>query len=116
MLTAEDASDYRDLRLQALALNPEAFLTTYDDYLSRPLQEVASQMSPTDHKFSVGAFTEDGQLVGTVTLVRERVLKVRHIANVVAMFVATEFRHNGIGRMLLSDLITRAKQLRWNAT
>lgn len=111
MLTVQDVSEYRELRLQALSLNPEAFLTTYSDYVGRSLDQVASQLAPTDDNLTLGAYSEQGKLVGTVTLVRERALKVRHIANVVAMFVLPEYRRRGIGRVLLSDLITEARQL-----
>ncbi len=111
MLTAKDASEYRELRLQALTTNPEAFLTIYSDYVSRSLDQIASQLEPTDDNFTLGAYAENGQLVGTVTLVREKALKVRHIANVVAMFVLPECRRRGIARRLLLGLIAQARQL-----
>ncbi|MCY0888734.1 MAG: GNAT family N-acetyltransferase, partial [Alicyclobacillaceae bacterium] len=113
VLHAVDASAYRDLRLQALSTHPEAFLTTYDDYLSRPLELVTNQLTPDDHHFTVGAFVGDAsdQLVGTVTLVRERATKARHIANVIAMFVSPHVQRQGIGRKLLADLIQRTRQL-----
>jgi catechol 2,3-dioxygenase-like lactoylglutathione lyase family enzyme/ribosomal protein S18 acetylase RimI-like enzyme len=113
VLHAVDASAYRDLRLQALSTHPEAFLTTYDDYLSRPLELVTNQLTPDDHHFTVGAFVGDAsnQLVGTVTLVRERATKARHIANVFAMFVSPHAQRQGIGRKLLADLIQRTRQL-----
>jgi len=113
LLHAVDASAYRDLRLQALSTNPEAFLTTYDDYLSRPFELVTNQLTPDDDHFTVGAYVGDAsdQLVGTVTLVRERATKARHIANVVALFVSPNFQRQGIGRELLADLIQRARQM-----
>lgn len=111
VLTAEDASMYRELRKQALALNPESFLTTYNDYIVRPLEQVASQLAPTDHNFTLGAITDAGQLVGTATLIREKAFKISHIASVQAMFVAGEFRRHGIGRMLLMEIIGRASQV-----
>lgn len=113
ILHAVDASAYRNLRLQALSTNPEAFLTTYDDYLSRPFEHVTNQLTPDDDHFTVGAFVGDASdhLVGTVTLVRERATKARHIANVVAMFVSPHVQRQGIGRELLADLIQRARLL-----
>lgn len=112
-LTADDAAEYRDLRLQARSTSPEAFATTYDGYVARPLTQVASQLHPDDHHFTLGAFTGDGsgKLAGTVTFVRERSVKVRHIANVVAMYVSPDARRQGVGRALLIDLIKRSRQL-----
>lgn len=113
MLTAEDAAQYRDLRLQALTTNAEAFATTYEDYITRPIEQVASQLAPDDHHFTLGTFEDSGsrKLMGTVALVREQTAKVRHIANVVAMYVSLDARRQGVGRKLLADLIGRARQM-----
>lgn len=113
ILTAMDESAYRDLRIQALRTNPEAFATTYEDYLSRSTEQVASQLEPDTEHFTLGAFREDrsDELVGTATLVRERSPKMHHIANVVAMYVAPDVRRQGVGRHLLTEVIRRARQL-----
>ncbi|GMA60641.1 hypothetical protein GCM10025859_10810 [Alicyclobacillus fastidiosus] len=97
--------------MQALRENPESFLTTYGDYASRPIEEIASQLHPTDDKFTRGAFAPDNRLVGTATFVREMAMKVRHKASLQAMFVANEARRRGVGRNLLADLIVRARRL-----
>ncbi|MCL6442356.1 MAG: GNAT family N-acetyltransferase [Alicyclobacillus sp.] len=117
VLTADDAAAYRELRLCALQLDPDAFLTSYEEYVGRSVEDIARQLSPTDYHFTLGAFdgtSRDGtsrQLVGTVTLVRQQRLKVAHIAEVVAMFVVPEFRRRGIGRLLLEELVNRARML-----
>lgn len=111
ILAAEDALVYRELRLRALSLNPEAFSTIYDDYVERPFEQIAAQLAPTDHHFTLGAFNDTGDLVGVVTLVRERAPKVRHTASLVGMFVAPEARRRGIARALVADLIGRAGNL-----
>jgi RimJ/RimL family protein N-acetyltransferase/catechol 2,3-dioxygenase-like lactoylglutathione lyase family enzyme len=110
ILTADDASIYREMRLKALRQSPESFLTTYEEYVSRPLDQTARQLDPTDHDFTLGALTDDGQLVGTVTFIRKKPDKVDHVASVQAMFVSPEFRRHGVGRMLLMDLIGRARR------
>lgn len=112
-LTAMDAVAYRDLRMQALRTNPEAFATTYEEYLSRSIEQVASQLEPNSDHFTLGAFIEDrsDKLVGTATLVRERSSKMRHIANVVAMYVTPDARRQGVGRYLLTEIIRRGRQL-----
>lgn len=111
ILTAADAAIYRALRLQALQCNAEAFLTTYEEYLSRPEDQIAAQLQPSEYNFTLGAFTDEGRLAGTVTLIRERPTKTRHIASVQGMFVSADIRGNGVGRTLLSHLIREARQL-----
>lgn len=110
VLSVEDATVYRNLRLGALSTNPEAFATTYDDYISRPMEQVASQLAPDDHHYTLGSFDLCDRLVGTVTFVREQAAKVHHIANVVAMYVSPDTRRQGVGRELLAELIKRSKQ------
>jgi len=80
ILIAEDAGQYRDLRLQALTTNSEAFATTYEDYAARSNEQVASQLAPDDHHFTLGTFEDNGsrKLMGIVTLVREQALKAAH--------------------------------------
>lgn len=82
-------------------------------YVSRTIEQVASQLAPDDDHYTLGAFIGDGlaKIVGTVTLVRERSPKVRHIANLVAMYVSPDTRRKGVGRHLLTELIGRARQL-----
>lgn len=109
ILTVEDAVMYRELRLEALATNPTAFVTTHDDYASRPIEQVASRLEPDSDHFTLGAFLAADRLVGTLTFVRERAGKLRHIGNVYAMYVTPGARRQGVGQKLLTDLILRTK-------
>ena len=59
ILTAMDAAAYRGLRIQALRTNPEAFATTYEDYLSRSMEQVAAQLEPDADHFTLGPFSQD---------------------------------------------------------
>lgn len=47
LLTKEDAKKYWDLRLQALQVNPEAFVTTYEEAIRQenPIKRVESNLS-----------------------------------------------------------------------
>ena len=47
LLTKADAKQYWELRLQALQVNPEAFVTTYEEAVRQenPLERVASNLS-----------------------------------------------------------------------
>jgi ribosomal protein S18 acetylase RimI-like enzyme len=97
------------IRLKALRNNPEAFGSSYEEEKDRPV-ELYRQRLTSDESFTYGAFHHN-QLVGTVTLVKEKYFKFRHRANIVAMYVTPENRSKGIGRLLLVEAINQAKTI-----
>ncbi|HZS02139.1 MAG TPA: GNAT family N-acetyltransferase [Chloroflexota bacterium] len=108
-LTHADAAEYRQLRLRGLREDPEAFGTTYDEELARPLTLIQERLRGSAGGFTLGAF--DGTLIGVVTLVREVRAKSRHRATVIGMYVAAEVRGRGVGRALLVAACARARQI-----
>ncbi|WP_161880369.1 GNAT family N-acetyltransferase [Deinococcus alpinitundrae] len=110
VLQAEDAALYRPLRLCALSEDPAAYLTSPEEFAARSLAEIAGQLAPTETAFTLGAFA-GAQLVGMATLVRAGRLKLRHRADVMAVYVAPEVRGQGAATSLLGALIQQARQL-----
>lgn len=110
ILYETDANLYQKLRLSALQINSEAFGSTYEREVNFSLETIEERIKPTEDKFILGAFHEQNQLVGTVTFVRETGLKTAHKGNIYGMFVAPEVRGKGVGKMLLLELIRRAKE------
>lgn len=57
LLTKEDAKKYWDLRLQALQVNPEAFVTTYEEAIHQenPIKRVESNLTAAT-SYTFGAF------------------------------------------------------------
>ena len=108
-LTEDDAAVYRVLRLEALQTNPEAFGSSYEETVARPLSATAERLRDPD-AFTLGAFEGDA-LIGTVTLVRDQGLKMRHRANIYAMYVTPAARGRGVGRALMEEAIRRARQV-----
>lgn len=49
--------------------------------------------------------------MGVITLVKEQLFKLRHRANIVAMYVIPEKRGKGIGKALISKAIQMADSL-----
>lgn len=109
-LAENDVSTYWPLRLRALHEEPEAFGSSYEETKDRPIEQVAAQLSETSHKggLNVGAFA-DGELVGMAALVRHQGMKIRHIADIFAVYVAPEARGQHASRLLLEATIARAR-------
>ncbi len=48
ILTEQDATSFRSLRLHGLQEAPEAFSVTYDEYILEPLSTIVEQVRPKD--------------------------------------------------------------------
>jgi RimJ/RimL family protein N-acetyltransferase len=111
LLTPADASSYWELRLEALQLSPEAFASSYEDAIQRinPIEQVENNLR-TEGNYTFGAFDQN-KLIGVVTLVQENSLKLKHRANIFAMYVSPETRGQGAGKALLTEAINKAKTI-----
>ena len=109
-LTATDADDYKIIRLEALKNNPEAFSSSFEEELEYSTEIFEGRLS-TEHIYTFGAFVEK-RLVGTVTLICETKNKIKHRATIVAMYVLSEQRKSGVGKALMNEAISKAKELK----
>ncbi|WP_391118129.1 GNAT family N-acetyltransferase [Psychrobacillus sp. L3] len=111
LLTPADASAYWDLRLEALQLSPEAFASSYEEAIQRknPIERVENNLR-TEGNYTFGAFDQH-KLVGMVTLVQESSLKLKHRANIFAMYVSPVTRGQGVGKALVTEAINKAKTI-----
>jgi GNAT superfamily N-acetyltransferase len=110
-LDGQDAERYRLLRLRGLREHPEAFIASYEEEVSTPMEQYAAKLrasTPDDHY--LGAFV-DGELVGIAHFERQVGIKLRHRAYVGAMYVVPERRGLGIGGTLLERAIDHARTL-----
>ncbi len=110
VLGAADAESYRHIRLESLRTDPEAFGSTYEREAAFTLETVRERLVPTDHKFTMGAHTENGMLVGIVTFVRETSAKTAHKGNVYGMFVSPDWRGKGAGHALMAAMLQMASE------
>ncbi len=111
-LLSSDATEYRALRLRALHDHAEAFTSSYEEEVLKPLASSEQRLADASQVKFWGAIVDD-KLFGTVGLDREQRLKVQHKALVIGMYVAPEYGRRGIAHALLHTLLTdaRASQL-----
>ena len=110
ILEKSDARLYQDLRLSALRTSPDAFGSTYEMEVKFSLETVIERMKPASDKFVLGAFDDGGSLVGIVAFMHESGFKTAHKGNVFGMYVAPEMRGHGLGKSLMLELITNARE------
>lgn len=108
-LTVDDADEYRALRLRALREEPEAFGSSWEEESARPPEMAIARLQATN-QVAFGGFDDHGNLAGMVWLLRHDGIKSRHKADVISMYVASEVRGQGLGRMLLEAAIARARE------
>lgn len=104
-LTPEHAAPYKDLMLHAYEQAADSFTSTRQERALQPdswwLQRIAN---PLGLSVVWGAFAEE-KLVGTVSVEFSAREKTRHKALVVAMFVHSDFRGQGLARQLMQAAI-----------
>jgi ribosomal protein S18 acetylase RimI-like enzyme len=105
-LVYKDIVLYREARLRSLKESPFAFSDSYEDQLKKATDfydEIEMTGSPPE-KFTLGAFSEQDELVGFVKFKRDQRSKARHRASLHSLYVIPEFRGKGIAKMMITEL------------
>lgn len=108
-LGPQDAGAYLTLRQESLGDAPHAFLSSPADDRFVSVDATRALLAGAPDAATFGAC--DGELLGTVTLIRSTRLKSRHKADLVGMYVSPARRRRGIGRRLLAAAIAHARTL-----
>ena len=106
LLVPDDAAVFRDIRLEGLRENPEAFGSTFQAENVRPLTFFAERLAGSD---SFGAF-RGSELVGIAGLLIGQGQKEAHKGRLVGMYVRQGARKAGVGRRLVETIIEFARQ------
>ncbi len=112
LLTKADGLDYQKLRLESLQTNPEAFLSSYESEVQLPENAFADHLEWAYHPPGFGYFGIfiDGKLAGYVQASKSYLDKEKHVCSLNNVYIAKEFRHQGLATKLLSyvtDLLKR---------
>jgi len=106
LLTNEDWSAFKSLRLESLRLHPEAFSSSLKDESLMADETFQASLTKND---IFGAFI-NGQLIGCVGFFVFSPQKMRHKGAIFAMYIQPSYRKKGIAEMLLKAVIAHASQ------
>ncbi len=108
LLQPSDASQYRELMLEAYDLAADAFTSTAEERAAEPEAFWIKRISnPSGLSAAWGAF--DGKkLIGTVALEFSAKPKTRHRALVIGMYTVPAARGSGVGHALLDAVVAHA--------
>ncbi len=113
-LGAADAQAYREIRLEALQQEPDAFASSWEEEKARPLEVFRERLEGRFGGIVFGAFDAAGPgggIAGTAGGVREDRLKLRHKLLLVGVYVRPSHRGRGLGERLVGRLIQHAREL-----
>ncbi|GJM19885.1 MAG: N-acetyltransferase [Phycisphaeraceae bacterium] len=106
-LGVEDAEAYIAIRQEMLRAEPWAFWSSPEDrHASDP--EAFGERVREDENVMMGGFVA-GALSATCGVVRERVIKGRHRAMIVGVYVSPSARGGGLGRAVVSAAVDVAR-------
>lgn len=104
-LGSSDAALYREIRLEALRKNPEAFGSTFEIESAQPLAWFEAVVARAD---IFGAFLDD-VLVGIAGYAVQEGSKQAHKAQLWGMYVRAAGRNLGLGERLVAAVLDHAR-------
>lgn len=106
-LTPADWQIYKELRLEALKNDSEAFGSSYEESVSKTDEEWRKKLeNPKDHIF----VARDGEnYVGMAAAYKEQGKKMSHIAYVWGVYVRDAYRGQKIGKQLMRAVLAELR-------
>ena len=105
-LTPSEGAAYREIRLEALRLNPESFGSTFEAERTRPLAHFSERVAGCP---VFGAF-RDAEIVGMAGFLGREGAKDAHKGYLWGMYVRAGARNAGVGRKLAEAVIEYARR------
>jgi ribosomal protein S18 acetylase RimI-like enzyme len=104
LLVPADAAAYRDVRLEGLKQNPEAFGSAFEFENEKPRSWFEERIAASE---IFGAFVED-ELLGVAGYRRFDGPKQRHKGLLWGMYVRAVARNSGLGKRLVETVVAHA--------
>jgi ribosomal protein S18 acetylase RimI-like enzyme len=98
------AEDFRTIRLEALRAAPDAFGSTYESEVARPIKAFEERLA---NSLVFGAYDGEG-IIGMAGLARNTGAKEQHKAFLWGMYVRADERRRGAGAALVDAIINEA--------
>ncbi len=105
-LAPSEGAAYREIRLEALRGNPEAFGSTFEAESIRPLEHFSGRVAQCP---VFGAF-RDAEIVGMAGFLGREGAKDAHKGYLWGMYVRPGARNSGVGKKLAKAVIDYARQ------
>jgi ribosomal protein S18 acetylase RimI-like enzyme len=104
-LQKSDKLAYRNIRLEALKSDPEAYGSSFAEESAKHELEFEKALSSGDPlNIGFGAF-KDQNLIAIVCLKKEDRIKTRHRAEITSLFVQEAYRNQYIGNMIMKAIL-----------
>lgn len=108
-LSAFDAQDYRDLRLEGLVAHPGTFGASWEDESLLSVEDFAQRLEQK-HVFAA-RHTETKNMLGTVGINLSTASKTKHKAMIWGMYVRPDARGSGLGAALMQHVLDYARPM-----
>jgi ribosomal protein S18 acetylase RimI-like enzyme len=105
-LTKEDFESFKNVRLEALEKEPQAFGESLEKMKKKSDLYFQKSLNKK-HQVWYGVF-DDEKIVGIGSIKYAKAKKFDHIAHLSGIYVNSEYRGNGLGRMLFEGRIKEA--------
>jgi GNAT superfamily N-acetyltransferase len=109
-IVVDDAGRFRDLRLRALGNDPNAFASSYEREVDRPMDawETWAALSSEGPDQAMFLAEIDGELVGLAGAFREQ--EHPRTMHLIAMWVDPAYRRRGVARALTGEIVRWARR------
>lgn len=108
-LNEDNWQDYKNLRLEALQSDPQAFGASYADAIKKPDDEWIERVKAAqneDKDIMLFAKT-DGQLIGMIGAYFNKEINKPNVADIWGVYVNSQYRGRSIGKKLMQELLNR---------
>jgi RimJ/RimL family protein N-acetyltransferase len=105
-LRPDEAALYRDIRLEALLMHPEAFSSSFEQESAQPLSSFEQRLTAN----TVFAGFLEHEVMGVAGFMPESAMKRAHKGHLWGMYVRPAARGTGLARQLVEAVLTFAQE------